>query len=217
MSIWPLHGNEHYKGRLWGVIWMFFGIVMFAISAGQIASEMIEQSLNTGIASLDDIKIRSKIAIGSDVVKVARDELLLGTPVASIAAHSSAEEYTSLLESSKVDAVVGAVPRLLLAVETQAAGPNPIKFMLTGKDFAGENVYSHYFIARRSNLFVFDMLASLPLARKRNKLKFDAIEDDYLGVLRRGKNGVRSEVEESPWGVFVGVLVVTLSYAVSLG
>ena len=113
---------------------MFFGIVLFAMMAGTVASQMVENGAIKGINSLADIQPGSSIVSLADVADAAQEALLLDTALLRLHAASTQAGCDKLLFDSQVDAVVGPMPRLIESVN--AYRTKDVNFMVVGSEFA---------------------------------------------------------------------------------
>ena len=101
-------------GRVWAMIWMLIGILLFALVAGSLTNEIIDRTTDNTIYSLADIGANSRIAgIGESMFAV--EELLLTQTKVTNYTQCAAMECVKLLQQNKVDAVVGSYAALLAA------------------------------------------------------------------------------------------------------
>ena len=101
-------------GRVWAMLWMLIGILLFALVAGALTNEIIDRTTDSTIYSLTDIGANSRIAgIGESTFAV--EELLLTQTKVTNFTQCAAMECVKLLQQKKVDAVVGSYAALLAA------------------------------------------------------------------------------------------------------
>eukprot|EP00947_MAST-08B_sp_MAST-8B-sp1_P001121 g1121.t1 len=107
-------------GRLWGVVWMNLGIVIFALVASLFTNKMSAAAVDRGIYQLDDISPTHRIAIMSDVYHRAKKYMVLHTRASNWAGPCDPDECIRRLQSDgedAVDAVVGTAIRLQLMID----------------------------------------------------------------------------------------------------
>ena len=198
-------------GRIWGIVWMNLGIIIFALVAASFTNTLYEKSADPGIYRLDDIGPNTKVAIITDVAHGASEHILVNTRVAKIAKYCDPVDCVALLQTRAVEAVIGAMPRLVTMVEMEEAAratkPDLPKLAITGPTFG--KAYSWYLVAPATMPELAgwdDWLA--------NDAKFPNILSTYVGVTQRGATeDLAPNDPQQSWGLIGFVLGCIVVYA----
>jgi hypothetical protein len=207
------YGDKYPKtnaGRLFGVVWMVFGIVLFALFSGNVASRLVENNAAKSINSLGDLKRETKMAAYADVLHAAEDTLLIDTPLLNLKQTCSQSTCSELLSDDSVEALVGAVPHLIASVASHRG--SPVKFMVVGREFG--NPYSHYLVAHKSDPYVAGRVAEIPKIRASRLANERGIYESYFGLNTRGRELGQLIPDDFNWTLIGLVLALAGTYSV---